>query len=279
MVGDDGRPWVVDFSFSELSASNRAIDLDVAELVGIARPARSGRDRAVEQLQPTCWGPARSPRPSRCCSRSHCRRRRARAFATARRCWKRTQSRRGRRLGRTAERAGTDPARQGQDVADDRARRGCLLLHPAADRPGRSTASKRSRRFTGAGFRSSWCSRCSPTSPVPSASWAPSRNTCRSCRPSTCSSHRRSSTGSRPPTSAAWRPTFASCRRTASSRRPRSRRSVSTASSAASPTSCCSSCSSCGRAVRSARRSRCRRAARSCSITGRRRPASWASCS
>ena len=40
--------------------------------------------------------------------------------------------------------------------------------------------------------------------------------------PCRCSSPRRSSTGCRPPTSAAWRPTFASCRRTASSRPRRS---------------------------------------------------------
>ena len=42
----DGRPWVVDFSFSELSASNRAIDLDVAELLA-SSASKVGPDRAV----------------------------------------------------------------------------------------------------------------------------------------------------------------------------------------------------------------------------------------
>src|SRR3954447_2876088 len=46
MVGDDDRPCVVDFSFSELSASSRAIDLDVAELLA-SSATKVGPDRAV----------------------------------------------------------------------------------------------------------------------------------------------------------------------------------------------------------------------------------------
>lgn len=46
MVDDDARPWIVDFSFSELDASARAIELDVAELLA-SLAAQIGPDRAV----------------------------------------------------------------------------------------------------------------------------------------------------------------------------------------------------------------------------------------
>jgi len=37
MAGDDGRPWLTDFSFSELAATQRQKDLDLAELLASAR--------------------------------------------------------------------------------------------------------------------------------------------------------------------------------------------------------------------------------------------------
>ena len=46
MVGQDGQPVIVDFSFSELSATRRQMDLDVAELLA-SLAALVGEDRAV----------------------------------------------------------------------------------------------------------------------------------------------------------------------------------------------------------------------------------------
>jgi len=46
MVEPSGRPWVVDFSFAELSASRRQMDLDVAELLA-SLALLVGPDRAV----------------------------------------------------------------------------------------------------------------------------------------------------------------------------------------------------------------------------------------
>ncbi|HEY0521529.1 MAG TPA: lysylphosphatidylglycerol synthase transmembrane domain-containing protein [Ilumatobacteraceae bacterium] len=47
MVDTDDRPWIVDFSFSELAASPRALELDVAELLA-SLAAKVGPDRAVK---------------------------------------------------------------------------------------------------------------------------------------------------------------------------------------------------------------------------------------
>jgi glycosyltransferase 2 family protein len=47
MVDEDARPWIVDFSFSELDASARAIDVDVAELLA-SLASRVGPERAVD---------------------------------------------------------------------------------------------------------------------------------------------------------------------------------------------------------------------------------------
>jgi glycosyltransferase 2 family protein len=47
MIDDDARPWIVDFSFSELDASSRAIALDVAELLA-SLAGRIGPDRSVD---------------------------------------------------------------------------------------------------------------------------------------------------------------------------------------------------------------------------------------
>jgi undecaprenyl-diphosphatase len=46
LVGQDGQPTIVDFSFSELSATRRQMDLDVAELLA-SLAALAGEDRAV----------------------------------------------------------------------------------------------------------------------------------------------------------------------------------------------------------------------------------------
>jgi undecaprenyl-diphosphatase len=46
LVGRDGQPTIVDFSFSELSATRRQMDLDVAELLA-SLAALTGEDRAV----------------------------------------------------------------------------------------------------------------------------------------------------------------------------------------------------------------------------------------
>jgi uncharacterized membrane protein YbhN (UPF0104 family) len=46
MVGRDGLPWIVDFSFAELAATKRQIDLDVAELLA-SLASLAGEDRAV----------------------------------------------------------------------------------------------------------------------------------------------------------------------------------------------------------------------------------------
>jgi glycosyltransferase 2 family protein len=46
MVGQDGQPTIVDFSFSELSATQRQMDLDVAELLA-SLATLVGEDRAV----------------------------------------------------------------------------------------------------------------------------------------------------------------------------------------------------------------------------------------
>ncbi len=46
MAGDDGRPWLTDFSFSELAATQRQKDLDLAELLASLAIA-TGADRAV----------------------------------------------------------------------------------------------------------------------------------------------------------------------------------------------------------------------------------------
>ena len=46
LVGQDGQPTIVDFSFSELSATRRQMDLDVAELLA-SLAALTGEDRAV----------------------------------------------------------------------------------------------------------------------------------------------------------------------------------------------------------------------------------------
>jgi undecaprenyl-diphosphatase len=47
MVDGDPRPWIVDFSFSELGASARAVDLDVAELLA-SLAIQIGPDRSVD---------------------------------------------------------------------------------------------------------------------------------------------------------------------------------------------------------------------------------------
>jgi len=46
MAGDDGRPWLTDFSFSELAATQRQKDLDLAELLA-SLAIVTGADRAV----------------------------------------------------------------------------------------------------------------------------------------------------------------------------------------------------------------------------------------
>jgi glycosyltransferase 2 family protein len=47
MVDREGRPWIVDFSFSELDATARAIELDVAELLA-SLAGQIGPERAVK---------------------------------------------------------------------------------------------------------------------------------------------------------------------------------------------------------------------------------------
>ena len=47
MIDDEAQPWIVDFSFSEVGASSRAVDLDVAELLA-SLAARSAPERAVD---------------------------------------------------------------------------------------------------------------------------------------------------------------------------------------------------------------------------------------
>ena len=95
MVDDEARPWIVDFSFSEVAASQRAIELDVAELLA-SLAARVGPERAVDSAAAGDRCPARRARRFRCCSRSRCRRRPARPCRAATSCWRRTRGRRGR---------------------------------------------------------------------------------------------------------------------------------------------------------------------------------------
>ncbi|MBV9208206.1 MAG: flippase-like domain-containing protein, partial [Actinobacteria bacterium] len=61
IVGQDGRPVIADFSFSELAATRRQIDLDVAELLA-SLAALAGEDRAtsaaVKVLGPEGVAPA-----------------------------------------------------------------------------------------------------------------------------------------------------------------------------------------------------------------------------
>ena len=47
MVGDDGQPWLTDFSFSELTATQRQKDLDLAEMTA-SLATLVGADRAVD---------------------------------------------------------------------------------------------------------------------------------------------------------------------------------------------------------------------------------------
>lgn len=46
-VGTDGQPWLIDFGFSEVAASQRLLDADIAHLLA-ALAARVGPDRAVQ---------------------------------------------------------------------------------------------------------------------------------------------------------------------------------------------------------------------------------------
>ena len=48
MIGDDGEPWLTDFSFSELAATQRQQDLDLAELLA-SLAITAGADRAVSR--------------------------------------------------------------------------------------------------------------------------------------------------------------------------------------------------------------------------------------
>jgi glycosyltransferase 2 family protein len=50
MMGDDGAPWIVDFSFSELAATERQVAIDVAELLA-SLAALVGPERAVGRAE------------------------------------------------------------------------------------------------------------------------------------------------------------------------------------------------------------------------------------
>ena len=71
MVGQAGQPTIVDFSFSELSATRRQMDLDVAELLA-SLAALAGEDRAVSTAVKVL-GAEGWRRRCRCCSRWPCR--------------------------------------------------------------------------------------------------------------------------------------------------------------------------------------------------------------
>ena len=71
MIGQDGCPRLVDFSFAELAATGRQRAIDVAELL-TSLACRIGPDRAVAAAA-AAIGPAASRPPCRCCSRSRCR--------------------------------------------------------------------------------------------------------------------------------------------------------------------------------------------------------------
>ena len=71
MIGQDGCPRLVDFSFAELAATSRQRAIDVAELL-TSLAGRIGPDRAAAAAA-AAIGPAASPPPCRCCSRSRCR--------------------------------------------------------------------------------------------------------------------------------------------------------------------------------------------------------------
>ena len=127
------RPWIVDYSFSELSASDRAMDLDVAELLA-SLAVRIGPDRAVAR-----GGDAggRRGRPGGAAA--------AAAGAVG------VHPPRGGRNGQGADpdgrpphghraagrRTGAAPAGARPHAADDRPRRRRVLLHPSPARPGR----------------------------------------------------------------------------------------------------------------------------------------------
>ena len=68
MLGHDGSPWIIDFGFSELAASDDLLATDVAELImstaliGRARAGGAGRGRRA-------WAARRSRAPRRASSR------------------------------------------------------------------------------------------------------------------------------------------------------------------------------------------------------------------
>ncbi len=144
MIDHEPRPWIVDFSFSEVGANSRALELDVAELLA-SLAAKVGPERAVDSALPEIGAPALamavpllqplalSAATRRVIAGRRGRRGERRQVAGA-------HPRRSRsRLGHIARpaRARADPARTSSDLDHDRPRRRSVLLHPAATRTGR----------------------------------------------------------------------------------------------------------------------------------------------
>ena len=72
MIEDGERPWLTDFSFSELAATPRQINLDLAELLA-SLATLVGADRATASAIAVIGTPARWPPQCRCFSRWPCR--------------------------------------------------------------------------------------------------------------------------------------------------------------------------------------------------------------
>jgi len=60
LAGDDGLPWLTDFSFSELAATPRQKDLDLAELLASLAILTSA-DRAVSSAAAVIGAPGLAP--------------------------------------------------------------------------------------------------------------------------------------------------------------------------------------------------------------------------
>ena len=70
MVDADGRPWIIDFGFAEMSATEHRLAQDVAELARLHR-LLSSAPNAPSMRQSRCSGRAPCAERSRCSSHSH----------------------------------------------------------------------------------------------------------------------------------------------------------------------------------------------------------------
>ena len=132
MIEDGERPWLTDFSFSELAATPRQMNLDVAELLA-SLATLVGADRAtvsasavIGTQQVADAAPLLQPLALSAATRH--------AVGRGGGLLAETRARRGQRAGRTA--AGPPAAGQAPDLAGHRGRGRRLLLRPASAGPG-----------------------------------------------------------------------------------------------------------------------------------------------